>query len=186
MKHKVLLICMLLCFIYKVMGQDSLYRHRDISVGFGLLPVPSYFVGRGPIPVSFSAQYTYQWSKIVGLCVIASYSPVKSGEWEEERLLYVDERDRPHYECITHENKTIGAYISIMPAIQANWVYKRSFTLYSKAAVGLSHDTDEAKIDYAVQFSPLGITFGRKTYGMFELGIGRQGFLVFGMGYKFR
>lgn len=175
---------MLLCCTYKMMGQASQHCRHDVSVSLGVLSTPFNTYGYGPAPFSCSAQYGYQLSKLIGLCMIANYSPVRDGGWEEERLQYIDEWNKPHYEYVQASMK-VGDYLSIMPAIRLCWVNKRSFSLYSKLAVGISYDTYKNTTFFAGQWSPLGITFGRRLYGIFELGSGRQGFLGFGVGYKF-
>lgn len=174
---------MLLCCTHKAMGQDSLYRCHDVSVSLGVLSIPFNAYGYGPSLFSFSAQYGYQLSKLVGLGMIANYSPVSKSDWEYYQ--YVDNFGISHYEE-TRNSKIVGDYLTIMPAVRLCWVNKRSFTLYSKLAVGISYDTYKNKTSFAGQWSPLGITFGRRLYGIFEYGTGRQGLLIFGMGYKFR
>lgn len=183
MKYKI--IFMLLCYTYNAVGQDFQYYRHDVSVSLGVLSSPAKLHGYGPAPVAFSAQYAYQLSKLIGLCMIANYSPVKDGGWGDDRLQYIDEWGKPHYEYVqVHE--TVGEYLSIIPALRLNWVNKRIFTLYTKAAFGISYDTNEDKAYGAVQLSPLGITFGKRLYGTVELGIGRQGVLVLGLGYRFK
>lgn len=106
--------------------------------------------------VSFSGQYFYQKSNKTALGGILSVS-----------LGNID-----------------NSAISLLGAWRHSWIYKKKFNLYTKLALGIANNIDKGDTAIAFQVSPIGMTFGSRLFGTFELGIGTQGFLVLGIGYK--
>ncbi len=105
--------------------------------------------------VSFSGQYFYQKSNKTALGGILSVS-----------LGNID-----------------NSAISLLGAWRHSWIYKKKFNLYTKLALGIANNIDKGDTAIAFQVSPIGMTFGSRLFGTFELGIGAQGFLVLGIGY---
>ena len=121
---------------------------------------------------STTAEYSYRMNKRIGLGGIVSYERAKS-----------DFSD--NYEIKDN-------FITVMPSLKINWLNKKYFDLYSKAAVGatfnLTKDSDNQKnndLYFAFQASLLGIDIGRSICGFAELGVGQQGVVVVGVKTKF-
>ena len=86
-------------------------------------------------------------------------------------------------------------YMSVMPAIKYSWINKHHFALYSKVAVGgtltSSKSTENGKSEnnsklyFMGQVSAIGVEFGSKLRGFFEVGGGEQGIVLGGIKYKF-
>ena len=77
--------------------------------------------------------------------------------------------------------------ITIMFMLRVNYVNKLKWTLYSKAGIGFVMVEDEHGLGAAIQLPLIGTTFGfgKNFYGILEMGIGPQGCLMLGCGYKF-
>lgn len=92
-----------------------------------------------------------------------------------------------------------NTYLTLMPAAKFDWLRKKNFGMYSKAAIGATLRTekidwnDSQKDDYSEselhlnwQMSLLGIEAGTPTLrGFIEMGFGEQGIGLIGVRYKF-
>ena len=90
-------------------------------------------------------------------------------------------------------------FATVMPAVKFDWLRKKNFGLYSKAAIGLTymyekqvqnegdkkvHDDKDFMLNF--QASLLGVEAGsEKVRGFAEFGFGEQGILQAGIRYKF-
>ena len=131
---------------------------------------------------SFSIEYFYNTSSLVGVGAILSYSHTSKD--------------------VVRDKNPIGTYtwnnVSIMPAIKLNWIQKEHFGFYSKVAAGISiaaQDIDalgyegvgsKASAFFNFQVSPVGIEAGSmKLRGFAELGLGEQGIALVGLRCRF-
>lgn len=83
--------------------------------------------------------------------------------------------------------------ISVMPVARFTWLNRRLVRMYSSVGCGAvigwgrrNHDfsaIDERAL--ALQFTPVGIAVGRSLFGFAEAGLGTQGSLTVGIGYRF-
>ena len=97
----------------------------------------------------------------------------------------------------TKEGERTRNYYTVMPAIKYNWINKDHFALYSKLGIGATllsesaKDTkkgtseSDSKLFLAYQVSFIGVEFGGKLRGFFEVGVGEQGIVLAGLRYKF-
>ena len=89
-------------------------------------------------------------------------------------------------------------YISVMPSIKYYYINKKSFGLYSKAAVGAmllsssgkdtksNKDESDSKLYLTFQASLLGLEAGSNNFrGFIEAGAGEQGFVLLGLRCRF-
>ena len=96
------------------------------------------------------------------------------------------------------EDKKETNYYTFMPAVKFDYIRKKNFGMYSKAALGMSisSTTDtytdgstykfsaEYKLNFQASF--IGIEAGSPYFrGFAELGIGEQGIASIGVRYKF-
>ena len=88
-----------------------------------------------------------------------------------------------------------------MPAVKFDWLRKKNFGLYSKAAVGVTYIfekevqdnvgeskkiNDDSKFMVNFHATLLGVEAGsQKLRGFIELGVGEQGMMQAGVRYKF-
>ena len=92
-----------------------------------------------------------------------------------------------------------NTYYTLMPAVKFDWLRKKHFGMYSKAAVGAtlrnekynsdvssSRDYNDSEVHVNWQASLLGIEVGSPTLrGFVELGTGEQGIILAGVRCKF-
>lgn len=84
--------------------------------------------------------------------------------------------------------------VTLMPAARFTWLNRKLVRMYSSLGLGatfgfgeLDHDTDYFReTSVALQFTPIGISVGRSLFGFAEIGLGAQGALMLGIGYKFK
>ncbi len=95
----------------------------------------------------------------------------------------------------------VGKYtdfeISFLPYARFTYLNRELVKLYSSIGLGLRMDHDEAPSENVyndpgnywmpcLQFVPVGVTVGKKVYGLFELGMGSEYMgCRFGVGYRF-
>lgn len=80
-------------------------------------------------------------------------------------------------------------YLTLTPSVHLHWLRKEAFTLYS--GIGYAVPLNAERFRHTewhnhFQYTPLGATFGRKLFGLAELGFGPRYFpLRLGIGYRF-
>ena len=118
---------------------------------------------------ALGAEYFYRPKSRLGVGLVGTFSTCK---WNEN-------------------DKARTKYMSIMPAVKYNWLYRDHFSMYSKLALGLllgidsSEHSDKTTASFGWQASAVGAEFGNAFRGFVELGFGEQGILVAGLRYKF-
>ena len=135
-----------------------------------------------------SAEYFYHINKMLGLGAIFVYGNHKQDAYD----LLTSKKDR------TRIGKSSNSYYTLMPAVKFNFVRKKNFGLYSKAALGVTYrtesidyidgsdDYDEKGLLLNWQVSFIGVEAGSPSLrGFAELGIGEQGIVCAGIRYKF-
>lgn len=135
-----------------------------------------------------SAEYFYHINKMLGLGAIFVYGNHKQDAYD----LLTSKKDR------TRIGKSSNSYYTLMPAVKFNFVRKKNFGLYSKAALGVTYrtesidyidgsdDYDEKGLLLNWQLSFIGVEAGSPYLrGFAELGIGEQGIVCAGIRYKF-
>lgn len=80
-----------------------------------------------------------------------------------------------------------------MPVVRFTWLNRRWVRMYTSLglgatfATGVDYETERFNDDlFAFQFTPIGISVGRSLFGFAEVGVGAQGALMMGVGYKFK
>lgn len=84
-------------------------------------------------------------------------------------------------------------YLTLMPYVRFSWLNRRSVRLYASLHLGyqlgceryFSMDKAVTYNYFAGQFTPFGISVGRRLFGYAEIGIGMRGVFVGGIGYRF-
>ena len=135
-----------------------------------------------------SAEYFYHINKMLGLGAIFVYGNHKQDAYD----LWTSKKDR------TRIGKSSNSYYTLMPAVKFNFVRKKNFGLYSKAALGVTYrtesidyidgsdDYDEKGLLLNFQLSFIGVEAGSPYLrGFAELGVGEQGIVCAGIRYKF-
>ena len=98
--------------------------------------------------------------------------------------------------CKWDDNKDASTtYFSIMPAVKYNWVVKKHFSMYSKAAVGITFRSesgkdskstaDEGGADFNFHVTGIGLEYGSAVRIFGEAGWGEQGIVLAGLRLKF-
>lgn len=84
-------------------------------------------------------------------------------------------------------------YLTLMPYVRFSWLNRRSVRLYASLhagyQLGIERDYKMDKADknhyFGGQFTPFGISVGRRLFGYAEIGVGMRGVFVGGIGYRF-
>ncbi len=148
---------------------------------------------KGSIP-AISVEYYYHVNKVIGIGAIASYSG-RSADIYNVTQNNVQK---------TSEKTKIGdskkQFFTVMPAVKIDWLRKKNWGLYSKAAIGAtymnekhnaekdgkSESTSDDKVKVNFQASLIGCEVGSENIRAFaELGIGEQGAALAGLRFKF-
>lgn len=172
-------------------------NRQQVRLGLGVLPFDLetryYYLINGAINETypgnhmmlpcFNLTYTFQLKKWLAVGALVSYT-------REYQSIYSLRNDRPVYKW--HKN-----YSSFIPIVRFDWFRRNLVTLYSNIGIGLTLETQSSKNlvskdknNYVIwyispQISPLGITVGKRIYGFGEVGIGIDGIVKAGVGYKF-
>lgn len=83
-------------------------------------------------------------------------------------------------------------FFTLMPLVRFSWLNRRSVRIYSEFQLGWQlgfekwYFSEYSSYNYlAAQFTPFGISVGRRFFGYAELGIGMRGLFSAGVGYRF-
>lgn len=170
---------------YSIPGMGYYYRYDPANRyyssslhGFNLSKSyvgPLYYTG------TYSLGYSYRFNRVIGFGLTVSYSG-------------------RHGKCYDSFDKSVlgnsGAdFITFMPMLRVHWLNGKLYSLYSAVGIGITVEQEYEKSfrrNYSFtdtmltgQFTPLGITVGRRLFGFAEVGVGAQGCLICGIGYKF-
>ncbi len=196
------LILSLACSI--AVGQNIVNKGpHEIRLGVGAVIVPGYYNNniKDDIPPPGSApgyyrypgdkigtpginfSYTYQLKRWLALGITLGYA----GVFQKSYDLYTDN-------TVSKKGKH---FISFTPAVRFDWYRSNMVKLYSCFGLGLGHIFERERYigqDYVerdgfytptIDFTPLGISVGRKIFGFCEFGLSTQGFVKAGIGYRF-
>lgn len=123
---------------------------------------------------SISAEYIHNFNDHIGIGLIGSFESFMADA-------FIDSDP-----CGTFGERAI----SVLPAVKFNWIDREHFSMYSKAAAGLTliiapeDDLSEAVTSpsFGFQASVLGFEFGSRTFmGFIEGGMGMQGMALAGL-----
>lgn len=129
----------------------------------------------------YSLNYSYRFNRTVSFGAVLSCAGVTQ-----------------RYRSIADDSQAGGYnrhFVSVMPLLRLYWLNSRYVCLYSSVGLGVTVERNVEKfgnrrwvhsgILFAGQLSPLGITVGKRLYGFAELGVGTQGVIIGGIGYRF-
>lgn len=129
----------------------------------------------------YSLDYAYRFTRTISFGVSFSYACATT-----------------RYHNLSDDSRAGGInqhYVSVMPILRAYWLNSKYVCLYSALGIGVTVERSVEKIGsrsyvsvdtlFAGQFTPLGITVGKRLYGFAEFGVGTQGVIIGGIGYKF-
>lgn len=141
-----------------------------------------YRTHRGPVRTGgvWTLSYDYRFKKWFDLGLALSYYGEYSNSYSNFDSSLAS-RNRAHA-------------ITVMPVARFTWLNRKWVRMYSSfglgATFGFGHlDYDSYYFEettFALQFTPVGISVGRSLFGFAEIGVGAQGVLMMGMGYKFK
>ena len=147
---------------------------------------------------AISAEYHYHVSKLISVGGILAFNGVTQD-------MYINSQINNSDGTSSNKNKVkVGdasrTNITIMPSVKFDWLRKKHFGMYSKAAVGVTimkekttanengfnYKTDDTDVVANFQASLIGIEAGSEQFrGFAELGVGEQGIILAGVRYKF-
>ena len=196
MKNKLILIGLLIALVVPAFAQRDTIRSNknEFSIGYGVKPSSSfrYSPGHHYYPLeehigAIYATYTRRLTKVIGIGATYCYDP---------RILKYSENGQPI--CRLNESSQ-----TLMFHLKINWLNTKYVNLYSKVGQGIMtwnyHLTEYQphlyqidmpsndfanRIDYAYQFTPIGVEVGTKQYaGFLQVGIGMEGIICIGFRY---
>lgn len=136
---------------------------------------------RGPVYTSgtWSLSYDYRFKKWFDLGLTLSYYGEYSRSYSNRNSSPVG-RNRAHA-------------VTVMPMARFTWLNRRWVRMYSSLGLGATFgygrfDTEGSRPENAMiafQVTPVGISVGRSFFGFAEIGLGAQGALMMGVGYRF-
>ncbi len=136
---------------------------------------------RGPVYTSgtWSLSYDYRFKKWFDLGLTLSYYGEYSNSYSNRDSSLVG-RNRAHA-------------VTVMPMARFTWLNRRWVRMYSSLGLGATFgygrfDTEGSRPENAMiafQVTPVGISVGRSFFGFAEIGLGAQGALMMGVGYRF-
>jgi hypothetical protein len=174
-----------------VQAQEN--KKHEIAISYGALPNSDWVnIFEDIIVVPFekanrknethfgtiSAEYFYNVSSLIGLGAVAGYG----------------HRSYDLYDGDVAKGEQSDSYYTLMPAVKFNWVNKKHFGFYSKAAMGATLRSEkndainysESAVHFNFQASFIGLEAGSSSArGFIELGLGEQGVFVGGLRFKF-
>ena len=129
---------------------------------------------------AWSLSYDYRFKKWFDLGIVFSHYGIYSKSYSIEDSSLVD-RNRAHY-------------LTVMPMVRFTWLNREWVRMYTSIGLGATfgfgqRDYDDGRFSdsiLAFQFTPIGIAVGRSFFGFAEVGVGAQGALMMGVGYKFK
>ena len=166
-------------------------NNTDICIGCKYYPLPqnadSWFEDYVNT-LTFAAptinfEYRYRFAKWFWFGAATSFTPIVK-KWSKQE---------PGYEFASHMY-----YISIMPSVRFSWLNTKYVTLYSGLSIGCMVATggkyvpeeraayQQTWATFTGQLTAVGVHVGRNWYGFTEVGVGVQGFVKAGFGYKFQ
>lgn len=201
MKKTLFVFCLITFFSGTAFAQLDTVRSNknEFSIGYGHMPSSSFRYHPGcmiyPETDNIGAvhvTYTRRLNKVLGIGVTACIDPI-----------ILNYHDRVNGER-TLVCKVSQHSIALMPHLKINWLNTKYVNLYSKVApIGIRYctykqkefypdlyevqspyDSFRDKIDYAYQFTPIGIEVGTKQFaGFLQVGIGMEGIISIGFRY---
>jgi opacity protein-like surface antigen len=168
---------------------------KEFYVAYGLQPVQVAFETHannfGNAAADPANTYRIQRSTLIGP-IIAGFNHYVSEEWSIGVQASVASFDTQYqYTASFTTLKADMRYYSLMPRTDYRWIARRSFQLYSSAAIGPSIGTarfedgsTETKVLFAFQVNPIGIRVGRGLGVFAEAGVGNNGLFTFGVSQK--
>ena len=189
-------------------GQDRSDGQRfEINFGYGLAPVSQAnrfntgwtnygslasiyrpYASEVKMTGAFSAEFGYRTGKRWTISVMASYNHVFGAN-----SIQAYQTDGSYSVSMSSSNVN-GNCIAFIPRWRFDYIIKPGFRMYSSVGIGyglyFNYSTDDEyyyePIQPEAQLVPLGISFGRKWFGLVETGIGTQymGGRI-GFGYRF-
>ena len=197
MKTKLFLLGLLVALAMPAFAQRDTIRSNknEFSFGYGHMPSSSfrwggrfhYYYSERDYLGAFYATYTCRLTKVVGIGATYCFDP---------RILNYFEKSQPI--CRLNESSH-----TLMFHLKVNWLNTKYVNLYSKIGQGImawnyrlieyqpnlyeiqlpSNDLTD-RINYAYQFTPIGIEVGTKQYaGFLQVGIGMEGIISIGFRY---
>ncbi len=130
---------------------------------------------------TYSLGYLYRATPVVGVGMTVSYSALG-------RNLYSNADN-------STVGRDVGHYVSFVAMVRFSWLNRKWVSLYSALGLGFGIGVErtnnglgsvrrETLSCFTGQYTPIGITVGRRLYGFAELGLGAQGSFICGIGYR--
>lgn len=201
-KTKWLVIIAITTLTSPCFGQQDWSRVRhELRLGIGAIPLTSvtFFVAKddSPSPADYvnfykgdktytpavNLTYSYQFKKWLSFGATLTYAGIFQNRYD-----IISDKLRGEYRSL---------YIGLTPTVRFDYLNREMVRLYSAFGLGLGYNREynsELKENYSLRnddFFPtldmtfIGVTVGRKLYGFGEVGIGHNGLIKLGMGYRF-
>lgn len=143
----------------------------------------SYYYGNKTYLPSFNLNYMYQVKRWFAVGAILTYTGTRQS-------YYSIRNDRK-----THNNR--NHYYTFIPTVRFDWFNRPRVKLYSGLGVGIGYHSEKlsrisegmvykyTELYLAPEVTFFGLTVGSRLYGFGEIGLGLDGIVRGGIGYKF-
>lgn len=165
---------------------DHTYTIWDAYLGPGdnlIHPDDFLYDGAYKNSCGYALSYMYSPRKWLSFGLYVGYT----GWWQSQYLSTTQELHSTNYEH----------HIMFVPTVRFSYLNRRNVRLYSSIGIGYGLCLDRAKDSNGaltrsyksafapVQFTPIGVSVGRRLFGFAELTVGSMANLSVGIGYKF-
>jgi len=141
---------------------------------------PATYRGAEYTSGAWSLSYDYRFKRWFDLGLVLSHYGIYSKSRDIDNNTLVA-RNRAHY-------------ITIMPMVRFTWLNREWVRMYTSVGLGATFGFGQRDYNngtfynsiFAFQLTPIGIAVGRSFFGFAEVGVGAQGALMMGVGYKFK
>lgn len=206
-----IIVLTLLAPTLQAQEQEESYKRHEIGVNAGLFSIAGG-VWQGIGAFDDMARYSsYNSSKTsTALTLYGHYSLHYYYQLLSWMQLGVKATAEPlHIKYYTYEpDRTLGKesqklFATFMPSVRFTYINKPKFRLYSGVDLGIrlysnhyqNYRTEEDNsavvesrmwlLGGAINVTPIGLTFGRSLYGLFETNLGYDSLIKVGIGYRF-
>ena len=195
MKSRIIIIVALLLSAGIARAQEDISSHFCLRVGAGMPGAGTEYFTQGMTKTTYGLEAIYgdyisDQKATPAICLEAFYTfnqwlrfglDVIYGSYDNQVMNGITSQ-------VSRERK--GQSYIILPTVSVNYYQKGALYLYMALGIGAGYysgfDNMENKLAFNVQFTPLGIEYGRKLFGFAEAGLGTAySWVRGGIGYRF-
>ena len=195
MKFKLILISAMLFAAGSAYAQEDVSRQFCVRLGAGLPGAGTEYFTDGVVPTKYGMEAIYgdYLSDLTATPAISVETYYIINQWFRVGFDFVyNSFSDQVYDGITNQVKAErhGQCFIVLPTTSFSYLQRGAMNLYMSMGVGLGYytgfDNMQNKLSFNVQFTPIGIEYGRTFFGFAEAGLGTAvSWVRGGVGYRF-